>query len=46
MDFPNGNYGRVRIHHQELCSEDSGPDGVTSEALCGIKGLKVGVTGR
>lgn len=46
MDFPYGNYGRVRIHEREICSDDSSPDGVTSEALCGTKGLKVGVIGK
>lgn len=40
MDFPYGNYGRVRIHHRKFCSDDSSPDGVTSEALCGTKGVK------
>lgn len=46
VDFPYGNYGRVRIHEREICSDDSSLDGVTSEALCGTKGLKVGVIGK
>lgn len=46
MDFLYGNYGRVRIHDREICSDDSSLDGVTSEALCGTKGLKVGVIGK